>query len=101
MLNETMSKQVRQTFRTLRGAVENTPEAMWAAEEAAGVRLCVARLAFHAVQAVLYDRGLDPSSHGAVRSLYGSEVIAAGDAVREDGRFLSRLSEPRQVADYG
>lgn len=56
---------------------------------------------FHAVQAVLYDRGFEPTSHGGVRSLFGSEVIATGDAAREDGRFLSQLSELRQRADYG
>lgn len=57
--------------------------------------------AFHAVQAVLYDRGHDPRSHGGVLSLFGSEVIAADDAPRKDGRFLSQLSELRQQADYG
>lgn len=57
--------------------------------------------AFHAVQAVLYDRGFTPTSHGGVRSLFGSEVIAAGDASRKDGRFFSQLSELRQQADYG
>lgn len=56
---------------------------------------------FHAVQAVLYERGFEPTSHGGVRSLFGAEVIVAGDATREDGRFLSQLSELRQQADYG
>lgn len=57
--------------------------------------------AFHSVQAVLYDRGFDPTSHGGVLSLFGSEIIAVGDASRRDGRFFSRLSELRQQADYG
>lgn len=57
--------------------------------------------AFHAVQAVLYDRGFEPTSHGGVRSLFGSEIIAADDAQRRDGRFVSQLSELRQQADYG
>jgi uncharacterized protein (UPF0332 family) len=57
--------------------------------------------AFHAVQAVLYDRGFNPTSHGGVRSLFGSELIVAGEASRSDGRFLSRLAELRQQADYG
>lgn len=56
---------------------------------------------FHAAQAVLYDRDHDPSSHGGVLSLFGSEVVAVGDAPRDHGRFLNRLSELRKQADYG
>lgn len=56
---------------------------------------------FHAAQAVLYDRGYEPTSHGGVLSLFGSEVVAAGAAPREHGRFLNRLSELRKQADYG
>jgi uncharacterized protein (UPF0332 family) len=56
---------------------------------------------FHAAQAVLYDRGHDPSSHGGVLSLFGSEVVTEGDASRDHGRFLNRLSELRKQADYG
>lgn len=55
---------------------------------------------FHAAQAVLYDRGIVPNSHGAVLSLFGSEVVLAGDASREQGRFLNRLSDLRKRADY-
>ncbi|WP_231186667.1 HEPN domain-containing protein [Haladaptatus sp. DYF46] len=56
---------------------------------------------FHAAQAVLYDRGFNPDSHGGVLSLFGSEVVVAGDADRKDGRFSNRLSELRRQADYG
>ena len=56
---------------------------------------------FHAAQAVLYDRGHDPSSHGGVLSLFGSEVVTERDAPRDHGRFLNRLSELRKQADYG
>lgn len=56
---------------------------------------------FHAARAVLYDRNLNPSSHGGVLSLFGSDVVAIGDAPRENGRFLNRLSELRKQADYG
>ncbi|WP_435181160.1 HEPN domain-containing protein [Halorussus sp. AFM4] len=56
---------------------------------------------FHAVQAALYDRGHEPTSHGGVLSLFGSEIVAAGDAPRERGRFLNKLSELRRQADYG
>ena len=56
---------------------------------------------FHAAQAVLYDRGLEPKSHGGVLSLFGSEVVLAGDASRQQGRFLNDLSALRKQADYG
>ena len=56
---------------------------------------------FSPLQAVLYDRGFDPASHGGVLSLFGSEIIAVGNASRRDSRFFSRLSELRQQADYG
>lgn len=57
--------------------------------------------AFHAVQAALYDRGFEPASHGGVLSLFGSEIIADGDAPRRDGRFFSKLAELRRQAGYG
>jgi uncharacterized protein (UPF0332 family) len=56
---------------------------------------------FHAAQAVLYDRDLEPESHGGVLSLFGSEVVVSGDASREQGRFLNDLSVLRKQADYG
>lgn len=55
---------------------------------------------FHAAQAVLYDRGYNPGSHGGVLSLFGSEVVLPGDASRDKGQFLNRLSELRKQADY-
>jgi len=56
---------------------------------------------FHAAQAVLYDRGFEPGSHGAVLSLFGSEVVVQGDVSRDEGRFLNDLSALRKQADYG
>lgn len=56
---------------------------------------------FHASQAVLYDRGHNPGSHGGVLSMFGSEVVLEGDASREQGQLLNLLSELRQQADYG
>lgn len=56
---------------------------------------------FHAAQGILYGRGYTPESHGGVLSLFGSEVVVEGDATREQGRFLNRLSELRRQADYG
>lgn len=56
---------------------------------------------FHAAQAVLYARDVDPGSHGAVRNRFGNEVVLAGDATREQGRLLTTLADLRQQADYG
>jgi uncharacterized protein (UPF0332 family) len=56
---------------------------------------------FHAAQAVLYDRDHEPSSHGGVLSLFGSEVAVEGDVSRDRGRFLNDLSALRKQADYG
>lgn len=56
---------------------------------------------FHGAQAVLYDRGLEPESHGGVLSLFGSEVVVDGDASRDQGRCLNDLSTLRIQADYG
>ena len=47
---------------------------------------------FHAVQAVLYHRGVNARSRGGVRSLFGSEVVVSGGATAEQGRFLNELS---------
>lgn len=55
---------------------------------------------FHAAKAVLYAKGLDPSTHQGVVSLFGEEVVLADDASREDGRFLTRLRDLREQADY-
>ena len=48
---------------------------------------------FHAAQAALYERGHDPTTHGGVLSLFGSEIVVVGDASREDGRFLNDLAD--------
>lgn len=57
--------------------------------------------AFHAAQAVLYDRDVAPSSHGAIRNRFGEAVVLESDASREQGRLLTRLADLRQQADYG
>lgn len=59
------------------------------------------RHCFHAAQAALYDRGHDPTTHGGVLTLFGSEIVGRGEASRTDGRFLNDLGELRQKADYG
>jgi uncharacterized protein (UPF0332 family) len=57
--------------------------------------------AFHAAQAVLYDCGENPSSHGDVRRLFGQRVVLEGEASREEGRLLGTLYDYRWEADYG
>lgn len=57
--------------------------------------------AFHAAQAALYDRGVAPSSHGAVRNQFGEHVVLDGSASRNQGRLLTTLGDLRQRADYG
>lgn len=57
--------------------------------------------AFHAAQAVLYARGVNPSSHGHVRRQFGQLVVLEGDASRSEGRLLGRLYDYRREADYG
>lgn len=57
--------------------------------------------AFHGAQAVLYVRGTNPSSHGAVRQQFGQHVVLEGDASRADGRLLGTLYDYRREADYG
>ncbi|QLH84834.1 HEPN domain-containing protein [Halosimplex pelagicum] len=56
---------------------------------------------FHAAQAALYDRGVDPSSHGAVRNLFGKQFVRDDSFSRAQGRLLTTLADLRQQADYG
>lgn len=55
---------------------------------------------FHAANAVLYARGLDPGTHQGTLRLFGKEVVETGGATRDDGRFLNDMRSDRQVADY-
>lgn len=57
--------------------------------------------AFHAAQAALYSRDVDPGTHGAVRNRFGELFVKTGDAEREHGRLLTTLADVRQQADYG
>jgi uncharacterized protein (UPF0332 family) len=50
---------------------------------------------FHAAQAVLYDYGENPSSHGDVRRLFGQRVVLEGEVSREEGRLLGTLYDYR------
>jgi uncharacterized protein (UPF0332 family) len=56
---------------------------------------------FHAAQAVLYARGFRPSSHGAVGTLLGRELVQAGELDRKHGRVLNDMETYRRRVDYG
>lgn len=55
---------------------------------------------FHAARAVLYSNGFEPKTHEGVATVFGKEIVVAGDARREDGRFLTTMYDHRQQADY-
>ena len=55
---------------------------------------------FHAAQAVLYERGFDPDTHGGVLTLFGRELVRAGDATGDDGRFFNEIQAYRLAADH-
>ncbi|MFC4551053.1 MULTISPECIES: HEPN domain-containing protein [Halorussus] len=99
--NDDTAPSVERELQKARQALDDAKKAREANISDAAVINRLYYAAFHAVQAALYDRGFDPTSHGGVLSLFGSEIIAAGDAPRRDGRFFSQLSELRQQADYG
>lgn len=56
---------------------------------------------FHAATAALYAVGEEPTSHRGTLALFGSELVIDGLATREDGRFLNRMRDYREQADYG
>lgn len=68
-------------------------------DEAVVARLYYA--CFHAANAVLYDRGVEPTSHRGRISQFGQELVVDGPVPRDDGRFLNRLKDLRERADYG
>lgn len=56
---------------------------------------------FHAANAALLSDGHEATSHRGVLTLFGEEVVLAGDVPRDDGRFLNELNDYREQADYG
>ena len=101
MVDDDRNAAVEREIQQAQQALDDAAKAQDAGLSDAAVINRLYYAAFHSVQAVLYDRDFDPTSHGGVLSLFGSEVIAVGDASRDDGRFFSQLSELRQQADYG
>lgn len=55
---------------------------------------------FHAANAVLYAKGLDPRTHQGTIRLFGREVVKADEASTHDGRFPNDMRSLRQTADY-
>lgn len=92
---------IEREFRQARQALSDAEKAREAGLSDAAIINRLYYASFHAVQAVLYDRGHEPTSHGGVLSLFGSAVVSTGDTSREHGRFLNQLSELRTQADYG
>ena len=76
MLQQTMEKQVGHTFHALRTAIENCPDELWSAGE--GAYLVIARLAFHALQAVDYHLDAHPERF----DWEGSDIEALWDWTR-------------------
>lgn len=56
---------------------------------------------FHAANAALYDCGHEPNTHKGTISLFGQELVLDGPISRDEGRFLNRLRDLRERADYG
>ena len=90
MLQETMGKQARQAFQTLRSAIENCPDALWKAGQ--GSYLVIARLAFHALEAIDYH--LDPAPDQYQWGKYGLDWEGSDAAALWDQpRTLAYLDE--------
>jgi uncharacterized protein (UPF0332 family) len=56
--------------------------------------------AFHAVAAVLRQRGLTFSSHGQTLGSFNRECVRTGELPADFTKALTRLYRDRQVADY-
>lgn len=49
---------------------------------------------------MLHTKGFGPDTHAGVLTLFGREVVGAGDASGDDGRFLNRMGSYRSASDY-
>lgn len=95
MLQETMSKQARNVFKTLRAAIENCPAEQWRAGE--GSYLVIARLAFHALEAVDYHLDPAPGQYQWGKYSLDWEGSAVVDLWDQD-RTLAYLDEMQEKA---
>jgi uncharacterized damage-inducible protein DinB len=90
MLQETMIKQTNQVLKTLRTAIENCPDELWKAGESS--YLVIARLAFHALEAIDYH--LDPAPDQYQWGKYGLDWEGSdADALWDQARTLAYLDE--------
>ena len=55
---------------------------------------------FFAAEAVLLTKGLSPSSHGGVLSVFGEHFVKPGVFPRTMGKALNRAYSKRQLGDY-
>ena len=55
---------------------------------------------FFAAEAVLLTKGLSPSSHGGVLSVFGEHFVKPGIFPRTMGKALNRAYSKRQLGDY-
>jgi hypothetical protein len=95
MLSETMAKQTRQAFHTLRTAIESYPKTLWRGD--GGPYLVAARLAFHAAQAVDYHLDPDPAHYdwnACGLDWEGSDA----DALWDQAQTLAYLDQVRAKA---
>jgi uncharacterized protein (UPF0332 family) len=56
--------------------------------------------AFHAARALLFSIGLEPRSHGALRSLVGRHFVRTGKLAALHGKELAQLEGLRESGDY-
>ncbi|WP_276259801.1 HEPN domain-containing protein [Haloglomus litoreum] len=94
-------RYVREELDKARDALTDAEALLAADGSTEGVVNRLYYAAFHAAQAVLYDRDVEPGSHGGVRNRFGEELVLEGPATREQGRLLTTLADLRQQADYG
>lgn len=94
-------RYVREELHKAREALADAEALLDAGGSTEGVINRLYYAAFHAAQAALYDRDIEPASYGAVRNRFGEELVLDGMASRDQGRLLTTLADLRQQADYG
>ena len=73
-----MPEYVEEEFRKARRALADADRLRDAGGSAEAIVNRLYYACFHGAQAVLYDRGYDPTSHGAVMRLFGRESPKTG-----------------------